>query len=312
VIAAVLRRLGWCVAMVWFVVTLSFVILHAVPGDPARALVGPNASEETLAHARALHGLDESMPAQYLRYLGNLAGGDLGQSNRGHRPVREVLLERAWPTLQLLLASLLLQLVLGTALGAAAARYRDRWPDRVVSAMAVAAMAAPPFVVATVLLYVVGFQLSWLPINGYGEGLGDRLAHLVLPAISMSLYTISTTALLLRGELVTALGADFVRTGRAKGVSERGLLWRHALRPSFAPIVSIAAVDLGVLVTGAVIVESIFGWPGLGREALLAVLELDIPLVLGTVIVTSVTIAAVTLVADLLVMGIDPRTRSEG
>jgi peptide/nickel transport system permease protein len=303
------KRLAWCAALVLFVVTIAFVILHLTPGDPARALVGPHATEETLAHARALHGLDRSLPAQYVRYLGNVLTGELGISYRNHRPVIEVLREHLWPTFQLILAAVFLQLLLGIPLGALAARYRRRWPDRLISAGSLVALAAPPFVVGTVLLYVAGFRLGWLPINGYGEGFFDRLAHLVLPTFTIVLGGLASTVQLLRTELIDALAEDYSRTARAKGVGERGVVWRHALRPSLSPVMASTSIDLGWLITGAVVAESIFGWPGLGREALLAVLDLDIPLVLGLVIVTSVTVALSTLLFDLLTLAIDPRTR---
>lgn len=310
-IALVGKRILWALAMMWFAVTVTFAIIHVAPGDPARALVGPHASEETLADARRHHGLDQSLPLQYLRYLGQVARGDLGQSYRSHRPVADILAERAWPTLQLTGAAALLQILLGVPLGALAAARRGRRAERAVTGFSVLAMAAPPFVVATILLYAAGFRLGWLPINGYGEGGLDRLWHLLLPALSVALVSIATTALLLRAELRGALAADYVRTARAKGVSERGILWRHAMRPSLPPALAALGVDLGIPLTGAVTVESIFGWPGLGREALLAVLELDIPLVLGVVLACSFAVATVTLVMDLAILAVDPRTRAE-
>jgi peptide/nickel transport system permease protein len=289
--------------------TCALPIFHLAPGDPARALVGPHANAETLAHARAHHGLDRPLPVQYLRYLGQVARGDLGLSYRTQRPVADILIERAWPTLQLTLAAALVQLLLGVPLGALAAARRGRRADRAVTGVAVLVMAAPPFVVATILLYAAGFRLGWLPINGYGGGGLDRLAHLILPALSVALVSIGTTALLLRAELGSALAADYVRTARAKGVSERGVLWRHALRPSLPPVLAALGVDLGIPLIGAVTVESIFGWPGLGREALLATLELDIPLVLGVVLACAFAIAVVTLVMDLAILAVDPRAR---
>jgi peptide/nickel transport system permease protein len=307
----ILRRLAWCAAMVLFVVTVTFAILHVAPGDPARALMGPHATEEAMAHARALHGLDQPLPIQYLRYLGNLLSGELGKSYRSQREVSDILLEHAWPTLQLTFTAVIMQLVLGIPLGIWAAQRRRRWGDAAVTAGAVVAMATPPFVVGSLLLYVVGFRLGWLPIYGYGDGLVDRLAHLVMPAATMALISIAATTLLLRAELVATLNQDFVRTARAKGVGERGVLWRHALRPSLTPVIAIVTVDLGVLLTNAVVAESIFGWPGLGREVLLAVLDLDIPLVLGVVILTSVTIAITSLLVDLVILAVDPRTRPE-
>ncbi len=309
--SAILRRLGWCVAIVISVVTASFLILHLAPGDPARTITGPHATEETLAHARALHGLDEPLPAQYLRYLSNLVQGDLGQSYRTQRPVTEILADHAWPTVQLVVAAVLLQVMLGLSMGLLAARFRRRWPDRVVSGFTTVAMATPPFVVGTVLLYTVGFRLDWLPINGYGEGFFDRLAHLVLPALTTTFGSAALTAQLTRSEVGRTLEEDFVRTARAKGVGERAVLWRHALRPSAAPMVSSIGSDIAAQLAAAVLAESIFGWPGIGRETLLAVIELDIPLVLGVVIITSVTIAISGLLIDLVTLALDPRTRDE-
>jgi peptide/nickel transport system permease protein len=309
--AAILRRFAWCSAMVLFVITITFAILHLAPGDPARALVGPHATEETMAHARAWHGLDRSVPEQYFRYLNNLAHGDLGQSYRSHREVREILADHAWPTLQLVLTAVFLQLAFGIPLGVAAVRRYRRATDRSIVAAAIVALAAPAFVVGLLLLYLLGFRLGWLPVNGYGAGLPDRLGHLILPALTMALSNIASTALFVRSEMARSMDEDFIRTARAKGVSERGILWRHALRPSIGPAVSVTSVDFGVLLTSAVVAESIFGWPGLGREALQAVIELDIPLVLGIVIVTSVTIAIASFLVDLAVLAIDPRGRRE-
>lgn len=308
-IAAIARRLAWTVAVVLFAVTATFVILHAIPGDPARVLVGPHASEQALAHARAYHGLDQPLPRQYLRYLVHIASGDFGQSYRSQRPVRSILADSAGPTLLLATSAVVLQAGLGILLGIWAVRRARRWPDRALTVASIVGLSAPPFVVATVLLYTVGFRLGWLPLNGYGSGPGDRLLHLILPALALATYGIAACAQLVRAELRTALAQDFVRTARAKGASERAVLWRHALRPSAPPIISALGVELGALLTGSVVVESIFGWPGMGREALQAVLELDIPLVLGVVIVTSIAIAIINLLADLAVLAIDPRGR---
>lgn len=308
-IALLLRRLGWCLAVPLFAVTLAFLILHVAPGDPARAIVGPHASEETLAHARAWHGLDRSLPEQYVHYLGNLLRGDLGQSYRTQRPVKEIIFEKGWPTLQLTLAAAFLQLLLGLPLGIAAVRRLGRWPDRAILTYAVVAMTAPTFVVGVLFLYVWGYRLGWLPINGYGESLGDRLVHMIMPAFTITLTNIAATALLLRGEMSRTLQEEYINAARAKGVSERGILWRHALRPSLAPVVAVLSVDFAVQLTSVVVAESIFGWPGLGRESLMALLELDIPLVLGVVIASALIISVAAFLIDVAVMLIDPRTR---
>jgi peptide/nickel transport system permease protein len=307
--AAVSQRLAWAALTVLFAVSATFAMLHAVPGDPARALVGKHAGAEALAQARAYHGLDQPLPQQYLRYVGHVLRGDLGESYRSRRPVRALLVDHAWPTLQLILAALLLQLAVGVPLGAWMSRRARRGADRAITALSLLGLSAPPFVVGTVLVYWVGFRLGWLPINGYGEGVADRLLHLVLPTISLAIFGTAFYAQLVRAELIVVLRQDFVRTARAKGLHERAILWRHALRPSLPPLVAAIGLDLGVLLTSAVVVESIFGWPGLGREALIAVLELDIPVVLGVVVLSGAAIALFTLLADLLILALDPRGR---
>ncbi len=307
-----LRRLAWCLAVPLFAVTLAFAILHAAPGDPVRVIVGPHANAETLEHARAWHGLDRSLPEQYVRYLGNLVGGDLGQSYRTQRPVADLIWEKGWPTLQLTFAAGLLQLVLGIPLGIAAARRRGRWSDRAILTTSLVIMTTPTFVLGGLLLYVCGFRLGWLPLNGYGEGWGDRLIHLILPTLTVTLTNIAATALLLRGEMKRTLDEAHIDAARAKGVSERSIFWRHALRPSLAPVIAVFSVDFAVQLTSVVVAESIFSWPGIGREALMALLELDIPLVLGVVIMSAVVISIAAFVVDVAVTLIDPRTRPRG
>jgi peptide/nickel transport system permease protein len=308
--AAIVQRLAWAALTLLFAVSATFAMLHAVPGDPARALVGKHASAEALAQARAYHGLDQPLPQQYARYLGHVFSGDLGQSYQSRRPVRDLLLDHAWPTLQLILAAMLVQLAVGVPLGAWAARRYRRGADRAITALSLLGLSAPPFVVGTVLVYWVGFRLGWLPINGYGDGVADHLLHLVLPTLALAIYGTAFYAQLVRVELLATLRQDFVRTARAKGLSERAVVWRHALRPSLPPLVSAIGLDLGVLLTSAVVVESIFGWPGLGREALIAVLALDIPVVLGVVVLSGAAIAIFNLIADLVILALDPRGRA--
>ncbi len=306
-IAGAARALGRGLVIVLCAVTVAFAILHLAPGDPVHTLVGPHATPETMAEARAHHGLDRSLPAQYATMLGHLARGDLGESFRTHRPVREIIVERLGPTLQLMAAVLVLQIVFGVPLGVVAARRRGRAADRAVGVGTVLALSAPPFVLATVLLYLVGFLWGWLPILGYGEGLVERLRHLALPALSLAAGGAAMTAQLVRAELVRTLAEDYVRTARAKGLPERAVVWRHALRPALIAAVAALGTELAMVLTGAVAVESIFGWPGLGREALQAVLELDIPLILGVVIVGAVAVTIINVVSELVQRRLDPR-----
>ena len=307
-IAFVLRRLVWSLAAIVLVVSATFAMVVAIPADPARARVGAHADAETLGRARAHYCLDRSLPEQYGCYVGRLAHGDLGESYRTRRPVADILWARAWPTVQLALAALVLQLAIGLPLGAWSAVRRGRWPDRVGGVITLVGASVPTFVLDTLAVYVLAFGAGWFPVAGYGEGLAGRLHHLLLPALTLACAGIATYVRVARAELIEQLAADHVRTARAKGVAEMSVVFRHAGRNAVAPLVAVAGVDLGVLFGGAVVTETVFAWPGLGRETLLAVLDLDLPLILGVTLLAAVAVVIVNLVADLVVTRLDPRT----
>ena len=220
-----------------------------------------------------------------------------------------MLADRVWPTLQLAIGAIAMAVLFGVPLGMLAATRKRRWPDRAVTAFSLITQSAPPFVVGTVLLYVVAYQWELLPLGGYGEGGLDRIAHLVLPAATLALGGIAYYARVTRGELVETLEQDYVRTARSKGLDERTVLVRHALRPALPPLVALIGLDLGVLAGGAVVVESVFSWPGLGRELLQAILDVDMPVILGVVLVTAIAVAIANLLVDLVQWKIDPRLR---
>jgi peptide/nickel transport system permease protein len=304
-----LRRLGWSLAIIWFVVTVTFLMVVAIPADPAKTILGPRATEEALARVNAHYCFDESIVVQYGCWLENVASGDLGESYRTRRPVTELLGERVWPTLQLALGAIVLQLLIGVPLGMWAAWRKRQWPDRVVTWVSLVAQSAPPFVIGTVLLYVVAYRWELLPLGGYGEGGLDRLAHLVLPAATLAIAGIAYYARITRNELVETLDQDYVRTARSKGLPESTVLVRHALRPALPPLVTLIGLDLGILAGGAVVTESVFAWPGLGREMLQAILDVDMPVILGVVLVTAIAVAVANLLVDLLHLALDPRLR---
>lgn len=306
---AILRRLAWTLLVVWFVVSATFLMIVAIPAEPARALLGPHASAEAIEKVRAEYCLDGSVLEQYGCYVGRIARGDLGESFRTHRKVSAVIADRLWPTVQLTLAAILLQLGIGVPLGMWAATRRRRWPDRVTSIVALLGQSAPTFFIGTVLLYVFAYGFGWFPLGGYGSGVLGRLHHLVLPAVTLAALGIAYYARLVRSELGEVLGADFIRTARAKGLSEAQVVRRHGLRNLAAPLTALIGIDLGVMLGGAVVTESIFAWPGLGREMLQAVTEVDIPLILGVVLVSAVAIALANLLADLVAAKLDPRLR---
>lgn len=308
---ATLHRLGWALLVAWFVVTATFAMLVAIPADPAKALLGPHATPEAVERVRAHYCLDDGPVHQYGCWLGHVARGDLGESYRSKRPVADILADHVWPTAQLALAAIVLQLLIGVPLGILAALRKHRWPDHGATLITLLGQSAPPFVVGTLLLYVFAYRFGWFPIAGYGDGGWDRLHHLILPAMTVAAMGVAYYARVVRAELGDALGEDHVRTARAKGLPERTVVLRHALRGSLGPLVTLLGLDLGVLLGGTVITETIFAWPGLGREVLLAITNVDLPLILGVVLVASLAIAIANLLVDLVVMWLDPRLRQD-
>ncbi len=308
-IAHVLRRIGWTLAVVWFVVTVTFLMVTAIPADPGKAMLGPHATAAAIIRVNEVYCLDQDLVTQYGCWVGNIAGGDLGESFRTKRAVTEILGDRVWPTLELALAALALQLLIGVPLGVLSAVHRGRWPDRAASLVGLIGQSAPAFVVGTVLLYVVAYRWDLLPLGGYGEAGWDRLRDLVLAAATLATVGVAYYARLVRSELGETLDQDYIRTARAKGVPERSVVLRHALRPALGPLVTIIGLDLGVLLGGAVVTESIFAWPGLGSETLRAILDVDMPVILGVVIVSAIAIAVANLAFDLVQLWLDPRLR---
>ena len=308
-IGALVRRIGWMLVVVWFVVTATFVVTAAIPADPAKALLGPNASAETLERVRVHYCLDRGIAHQYGCWISHVARGDLGESYRSKRAVTAIIADRIWPTAQLAIAAIALQLVIGVPLGIVAALRRGRWQDRAVNLFGLLGQSVPAFVIGTLLLYVLAYRWGWFPIGGYGTGGWDRLVHLVLPAMTLATLDIVYYARVVRSELVDVLGEDYVRTARAKGLPEHVVIGRHALRNALGPLVTLAGLDLGLLLGGAVVTEFIFAWPGLGREVLQAILEIDIPLILGVVLVSAIAIAVANLLVDLVYLWVDPRLR---
>jgi peptide/nickel transport system permease protein len=302
-------RIGWTLLVVWFVVTVTFVMITWIPAEPARTLLGPHATPEAIERVRAHYCLDENFAGTYVCYVGRLAKLDFGESFRTHRAVGDVIAERFWPTAQLALAAILLQLGIGVPLGVWAATRRRRWPDRATTVVALLGQSAPTFFIGTVLLYVFAYALGWFPLGGYGDGVLGRLHHIVLPAATLATVGVAYYARLVRNELVEVLDADFIRTARAKGLSEREVVTHHALRNTLGPLAALVGIDLGVLLGGAIVTEYIFAWPGLGREVLNAILEVDIPLILGVVLISAVVIAIANLLVDLVTVKLDPRLR---
>jgi peptide/nickel transport system permease protein len=288
---------------------VTFAIGHMLPADPVRAMLGPHADPASVEQARAHLGLDLPLHVQYGRYLGRALQGDLGLSFRLQRPVTDIIGDAIWPTAQLALGALVIQLLVGVPLGVLAAVRRNRAADTVAQVVSLLGQSAPTFFLGPLLMYLVAYRWNLLPVSGYGEGGLDRLAHLVLPSLTLAAGGTALYTRLVRADLIEALGEDFVRTARAKGASPASVVWRHALRNALLPLVTVVALDLGVLLGGAVVTEYIFSWPGLGREAVSGILNLDLPLVLGVVLFAAAAIVVVNLLIDVVYALLDPRVR---
>ena len=308
-IGLVLKRIAWSVVVVWFVVTTTFLMTAAIPADPVKALLGPHATPETILRVRAHYCLDRGVAGQYACYMKHVLDGDLGESYRSKRAVTSIISDRVWPTLQLALAAIFLQLLIGVPLGIIAAVRRNRWQDHAANIFGLIGQSAPTFVIGTLFLYLFAYRFGWFPIGGYGDGFFGRLHHLVLPAATLATVGVAYYSRVVRAEMVETLTEDYVRTARAKGLSERDVVVRHALRNALGPLVTLVGLDLGVLLGGAVVTEYIFAWPGLGREILQAILEVDLPLILGVTLVAGIAIAVANLLVDLAYLWLDPRLR---
>lgn len=321
VAAFVASRLAQALVIVAIVATIVFVLIHVAPGDPFSAAIdNPNVTEAIRAHWRAQYGLDRPIAEQYVRYLGSVARGDMGWSFSMQRPVADVLADALPNTLLLAGTALVIGFVAGIALGVVQAQRAGSRTDRALSAVTLFFYAMPDFWLALMIMLLLAYWIPVFPVAGAVDpvlhdylGLAGRIAdrarHLVLPALTLALLVAAAVARYQRAELVRVLPEEFVRTARAKGASERRVMLRHALRNALLPTVSLLGLMLPVLFTGAVFVERVFAWPGMGWVVLNAVATRDYPLVTAGVIVAAATVAAGSLLADVLYAVADPRVR---
>lgn len=275
-----------------------------VPGDPATVLAGDTASPQAIERIRAELGLDQPLPLQYLHFLARLAHGSLGTSIRTQRDVTLEILDRLPYTLELAVAAVLLSTVVGVSMGVVAAVNRGRAADLVTMAIAILGLSIPTFWIALLGILLFSLQLHWLPVTGAGS-----VASLILPAASLSLHSAAVKARITRSSMLEVLGQDYLRTARAKGLRERAVIWRHALRNALIPITTIIGLQFGGLLGGAFIIETIFGWPGVGRLAVQAIFNRDFPIIQGTVLMVAVAYLLTNLFVDVLYAWLDPRIR---
>jgi ABC-type dipeptide/oligopeptide/nickel transport system permease component len=314
----IVRRLLEAMPLVFGVLVITFVLIHLAPGDPIYILAGEGGDEAYYAQMRALYGLDRPLPEQLLRYILEVVRGDFGYSFRYQQPVVEVILGRVPATLLLMLTALTFSTVLGIALGILGA-LRPRTPtDHGIAVVTLTFFSMPVFWLGQLLIIVFAAGLHWFPVAGMvtarAEYTGlrhvlDVLDHLVLPASTLSLLQLALMARVTRTSLREVLQEDYVRTARAKGLARRPVVFGHALRNALLPIVTVVGGEIGVLLTGAALTETIFAWPGLGRLLLDATLARDYPLLLAIFILVAVTVVGVNLLTDLIYLVLDPRVR---
>lgn len=327
------RRLLAAVPVLLGVSVLTFLISHAIPGDPARIIVGPKASKEAVEAIRKEHGLDRPLPVQYLRYMRNLASGDLGQSIRNHRPVTRDLADFFPATLELTLASLVLCLSVGIPLGILAAVRRNRLADHVARIISVIGVSTPVFWLGLMLLLLFYRHLHWLPGSGRlditssppaavtglyaldallaGDWplLREVLSHLVLPAFCLSYVYLAVITRIVRSSMIAVLSQDYITTARANGLSPARVVLKHAFKNSLIPTVTIAGLSLGELLGGAILTETIFAWPGMGKYVVDSVNALDFPAIMGFTLLASTAYVIINLGVDVLYALLNPRIR---
>ncbi|WP_173930994.1 ABC transporter permease [Chelativorans sp. Marseille-P2723] len=315
-LAYVIRRLFQAIPLILGVIAINFTLIHLAPGDPATLLAGEFASPEAVERLREEFGLNDPFYKQFLTYLGKVATGDLGYSYRFRAPVLDIVLDRIPNTLLLLFVSFVLSMIVAVVLAVLSARRPNSLFDNVASSLAMVGYALPMFWLGMMLILVFSSQLGWLPTGGMyslrGERTGlamvlDMARHLVLPATAFAAYFMAMAYRLTRSKLIETLREDYIRTAHMKGLSEREVLFRHALRNSLVPVIAVMGLDLGVMVGGAVVVETVFTWPGVGRLMYDSILARDYPLLLGIFVVVSFGVIIINLLADLVAALVDPR-----
>lgn len=304
--AFLIRRLLLTVPVVWILLTLVFGLIHLVPGDPVAQMLGEGASVSEVERLRESLGLDRPLTEQYQRYLSGLARLDLGESFRNQEPVLTSIRDRYPYTLGLALASLAVSLFVAVPLGTVAALRKDGPADHAIGIFTLLGVSLPNFVLGPLFILVFAIGLGWLPVSGSGS-----LAHLVLPAVTLGSAIAAMTTRMVRSSILEEIGQDYVRTARAKGLAERRVVLRHALRNGMIPILTIVGLQFGALLAGAIVTETIFSWPGLGRLMVQAIYARDYPLVQGCILTVALTYILVNLLTDVLYVFADPRIRAD-
>lgn len=300
----IVRRLFILVPVLLAVALVTFLMLHLIPGDPARSVAGLNADDAEVETIRRQLGLDKPLAVQFAIFLGNTARGDFGRSINSRKPVARELAERLPATVHLAVAAALISTTLGLATGVVSAVRRQSLLDLAVTGFAIAGVSVPIYWLGLMLILVFAVHLQWFPTTGY-----DSLRHLVLPAVTLGYYSTAVISRMTRSSMLDVLSRDYIRTARAKGLANSVVISRHALKNAMIPTVTVVGLQVGALLSGAVITEFVFAWPGVGKYAVDATLARDYPVVQTVVLMMAVIFTTVNLAVDLLYAYLDPRIR---
>lgn len=303
-VRALLFRLVYTVPVVWLVVSIVFILIHLVPGDPVEQMLGEGARPADIVALRHAYGLDLPLGTQYIHYWAGVLHGNLGTSLRLNDSITHLVLTRYPYTVELTIAALIIAVLLSIPAGIASALHRDRWQDRLLSFTSLLGLSFPAFALGPILILVVSIKLGWLPVSGAGG-----ISHLILPAITMGSALAAILTRMVRTAMLEELGQDYIRTARAKGLPERVVIFKHALRNALIPVITLLGLQFGALLAGAIVTETIFSWPGIGRLTVSAINNRDYPLLQGCILAIGLTYVLVNLATDIMYVVINPRIR---
>lgn len=298
------RRITQSLFILLGVSFITFLLLYILPADPAVQIAGRSATPETVATIRSQLGLDQPLFVQYFHYMTNLLQGDLGRSYLQKSEVSSLILSRLGPTLTLMLSAIAIELLIGLTLGILAAMNRGKVVDKVLMVLSFVSVSAPQFIASILILYIFAVKLGWFPIGGYGTP-----AHLVLPALTLGLLGSGWYSRVMRSSMLDVLRQDYIRTARAKGAPMSRIIRVHAFKNAILPIIAMIGLDIGIFMSGIVVVESVFGWPGIGQLAWQAIQRVDIPIIMGVTLISAIAIVIGNLIADLVAPFVDPRVK---
>ena len=299
-------RLLLAIPALWLILTMVFLLVHIVPGDPAQAMLGEGARAEDVAALRHTLGLDQTIRVQYEKYLTGVLHGNLGESFHFREPVTKVVLDHYPATLELAAVALIVCALISIPGGILAAARRGTGADHAVGLFTLLGLSVPNFALGPLLILLFSVEIGWLPVSGRGDA-----AHYVLPGITLGAALAAILARMVRASVIEELSSDYVRTARAKGLSESAVLWRHAFRNALIPTLTIIGLQFGTLLAGSIITETIFSWPGIGRLTVQAIESRDFPLLQGCILLIAVTYVVVNLATDFIYALVDPRVRLE-